>query len=83
MKTFIALAALMTSFAAQAADETTLSFMNDEIVYASWCDGDSILTQDTHGKVYSTANCGDQNLVCKEKSRPMRNGVVFYAVCAE
>jgi hypothetical protein len=36
-----------------------------EVDYISWCDGNSVIGQDSKGQLYVAANCTDSGLKCK------------------
>lgn len=63
-------------------DETVSSRPDDyQVDILSWCDGNSVLSQDAKGDVYVRANCSEQNMVCKTYEMFRLNRTIFTAAC--
>lgn len=52
--------------------------------YLSWCDGNSVVAQDSQGQLFVSANCTDLGLTCKA-SEPMHRAqrMIMTATCVK
>lgn len=58
---------------------------SDEVVaeYFSWCEGNSVVSQDSQGQLYVRANCSDEGLTCKTRQVYRMNRTIVSAVCID
>ncbi|MBS1969887.1 MAG: hypothetical protein JSU04_06245 [Bdellovibrionales bacterium] len=49
--------------------------------YLSWCDGNSVISEDAQGQLYVKAVCKQQTEECRLTERPFGQGSTISATC--
>lgn len=76
---------VMALFASVPAMALASGYDSEESVvnYISWCDGNSVIAQDSQGNLFVRANCDDQGLQCKTIESYRSFGSTVTASCVQ